>query len=777
MVKKERAYLALITKRLKYCDLTNYLAAGTSLDKFYAAYKVKSPKGNFPYESFNSLERLKDTALPKRSSELRKAMDEGNQELIVVLSKKDPYFSILKQKTITNEQVDICEQEWKNQGMQNFGDFVKYYNDLDVLGLVEGIVKMNRVYQEEGLNMFKDAVSLPKLTQKLIFGPLDEENYFTVFSKKHDYIYKELRAGIVGGPSIIFNRWQEKDKTKIRNNEMCHHIEGYDCNSLYLWAMGLPQCTGIYCLREKSKKFQKHSKHDKNFILYSQKAINWLESIEKERNIKIRHAENHAHGEKRIGNCYLDGYHDGTIFEFLGCKWHGHKCNEKYPAEKWEETQKRLTRFRDMGYKVEAIWECEWGRDATPTKPRETTTEKEIETGIMEDEIFGIVKCDIKVPKYLEERFSEFPIIFKNTEIKLEKDIVGEHMYDYAQSIGRTKGVARSLISSMFGDGIVILTTLFKKYIQMGLICTGIEWVLEYDPKPVFKWFVDKVADNRRRADFDQDKDIIGETWKTMGNASYGYCCIDKSKHNKVKFVEQDEISRHVRDPFFKNIEELGGGIYEVVKGKRKVIQDTPVQVAIAVYSMAKFNLIQFWEFLNEHLDQNLYCLMETDTDSLYLALARSTIDECVRPEKLQDWWEKKYKYFASDSEKPIMFDGKEITEKQYQKRTPGLYKLEFSGEGMICLNSKVYHLWGKDKNGIEIFKTSSKGMQERNNLIREDFMSVLEERKEHKVQNAGFIREGTQTYTYTQDKKGLNYFYCKRVVLSDGTSTTHLNI
>ena len=137
----------------------------------------------------------------------------------------------------------------------------------------------------------------------------------------------------------------------------------------------------------------------------------------------------------------------------------------------------------------------------------------------------------------------------------------------------------------------------------------------------------------------------------------------------------------------------------------------------------------------------------------------------------------KKYKYFASDSEKPIMFDGKEITEKQYQKRTPGLYKLEFSGEGMICLNSKVYHLWGKDKNGIEIFKTSSKGMQERNNLIREDFMSVLEERKEHKVQNAGFIREGTQTYTYTQDKKGLNYFYCKRVVLSDGTSTTHLNI
>ena len=56
---------------------------------------------------------------------------------------------------------------------------------------------------------------------------------------------------------------------------------------------------------------------------------------------------------------------------------------------------------------------------------------------------------------------------------------------------------------------------------------------------------------------------------------------------------------------------------------------------------MAKFSLIQFWEFLNEHLDQNLYCLMETDTDSLYLAIARPTIDECVKPDKIQNWWEK----------------------------------------------------------------------------------------------------------------------------------------
>ena len=83
-------------------------------------------------------------------------------------------------------------------------------------------------------------------------------------------------------------------------------------------------------------------------------------------------------------------------------------------------------------------------------------------------------------------------------------------------------------------------------------------------------------------------------------------------------------------------MEELDGGIYEIITGKKKVLEDTPIQVAIGVYSMAKFSLIEFWEFLADHLNPSLYCLMEYDTDSLYLAIARSTIDECVKSEKVK---------------------------------------------------------------------------------------------------------------------------------------------
>ena len=71
------------------------------------------------------------------------------------------------------------------------------------------------------------------------------------------------------------------------------------------------------------------------------------------------------------------------------------------------------------------------GEKPVPTKPRKPTTEKEIETGITGDEIFGIVKGDLRVPEHLEKHFPEFPPLFKNTEIKLEKDIVGQQMYEY----------------------------------------------------------------------------------------------------------------------------------------------------------------------------------------------------------------------------------------------------------------------------------------------------------------------------------------------------------
>ena len=70
------------------------------------------------------------------------------------------------------------------------------------------------------------------------------------------------------------------------------------------------------------------------------------------------------------------------------------------------------------------------------------------------------------------------------------------------------------MIRSMQGNYLVILTPLFKKYIEMGLICENIEWIMEYNPKSVYKWFEAEVVHDRRMADLNSDWKIRGETSK-----------------------------------------------------------------------------------------------------------------------------------------------------------------------------------------------------------------------------------------------------------------------
>ena len=58
--------MTITTDKLKFLDITNYLAAGTSLEKFYKSYSVSTPKGFFPYAWFDSLEKLDAIQLPSR---------------------------------------------------------------------------------------------------------------------------------------------------------------------------------------------------------------------------------------------------------------------------------------------------------------------------------------------------------------------------------------------------------------------------------------------------------------------------------------------------------------------------------------------------------------------------------------------------------------------------------------------------------------------------------------------------------------------------------------
>ena len=319
IISKDRGYMAISTGRLTFLDLTNYLAAGTSLANFYKAYGVKNPKACFPYQWFDSLQKLEARFLPKR----------------------EDFYSLLTNSIVSEEEYQDAIDTWCLHGWESFKQYVKFYNDLDVTGMTEAVGKMHVVYKEKNLDIFKDAVSLAGITQKYVFKNLPQDVYFSNFSENHAHIYKEFREkGVCGGPSIVFTRYHEAGVTKIRGGtEICKKIIGLDCNSMYLNCTAMEMATGWYSLREKKDDFRLQTR-------YSKESIQWLEHIAKERAINIRHEENCSLGERRIENFKVDGICEElkTIFEYYGCYFHGHDCSDNINPKNWEKNL--ITRSR-----------------------------------------------------------------------------------------------------------------------------------------------------------------------------------------------------------------------------------------------------------------------------------------------------------------------------------------------------------------------------------------------------------------------------------------------
>ena len=128
----------------------------------------------------------------------------------------------------------------------------------------------------------------------------------------------------------------------------------------------------------------------------------------------------------------VDGFHDNTIFEFMGCYFHGHSCRltSSIKDDKWlqrkqklyESTLTRLNYFRSLGYAVESIWECEYydllesnarARDVVSQRTsihhqESNMTESQILEAVRDGTFFGAVECDIEVPERLRDKLKRW---------------------------------------------------------------------------------------------------------------------------------------------------------------------------------------------------------------------------------------------------------------------------------------------------------------------------------------------------------------------------------
>ena len=183
--------------------------------------------------------------------------------------------------------------------------------------------------------------------------------------------------------------------------------------------------------------------------------------------------------------------------------------------------------------------------------------------------------------------------------------------------------------------------------------------------------------------------------------------------------------------------------------------------------------------------------MINMDTDSSYVALSGPLLD-VVRRDRVHEflrvygkWYVQPYcprhaEDFANAVLAKRVWRGEACCEdyRRWDSRTPGKFKVEFEGDVICALNAKTYLCQARSDDQPPKTKLSSKGLSKRtNSLSLQDYKSVLFSGQPKSGINTGFIRKNNRTYTYSQIRTGLTYFYSKRKVLPDGVSTTHLDI
>ena len=171
---------------------------------------------------------------------------------------------------------------------------------------------------------------------------------------------------------------------------------------------------------------------------------------------------------------------------------------------------------------------------------------------IRNETMFRYKQCDLSVPDELKTKFSNFPPIFKNIDVT--RNDIREYMKTYAEKNDLLKQTQRMLISSFKLTNGTLMTPLFNFYLDIGLQFTKIHRFVQSKPHNVFNSFVQSVVDARRAGDENPLSGIVAETMKLLGNSSYGYQIMDRSKHTMTKYLGDEKTHKAINNQFIKRL-------------------------------------------------------------------------------------------------------------------------------------------------------------------------------------------------------------------------------
>ena len=734
VIKQQASYTVLeLGHYLKFLDVYKYQSPSCTLDSFMKAEGIvdtnnsdKSVKSYFPYEWFDSYDKLDYPGLPPPPCWF------STLKVCNVLGKSDAEI---------NRNYEICQKKLMEISPRNpkFQHFLVFYNSMDVGPMLVATQRWLAYYIEENqIDVLKETMSLPGIARLRMYRAASRYPHFMGFSltdPKHPNLEKLIVDNLCGGPSQIFTRHHEAGKTFIRpsqNNsyedsievfhedhnyaqqgKTCQSVLGYDASSLYPYCLTKPLPVGPpahYELYRPEDGFMlgNHFEASMACSRQSQLQMNYCCSLDS----SYRHLWNTGK-EVRIGNFRVDAYSasKNEIIEVSECYWHSHECfpglvRSPEQVARYERTVARAQFIEEVtGIKVKLVWECQIPRHIKDGRPpvyldlkkkagKQIMSQGELLALVKTGKFFGAVEVDIEVPDSLKDKFSEFAPLFVTCEIPMTKEVIGEHMYKYVEDQHLSLKPRKQLVAGLKARQILLATPLLQWYLSKGLKVTRVYQAIEWNSQPCLQKFFESVAQDRRQASGDPTKEAHAAKQKLTANSAYGATLLNKLNYTHIHYMGENEALLKHNDPHFRLSSEIAGGLYEVQMAYKQIVHDVPKQVGFFVLMYAKLRMLEFYyDCLDYYLKREDYELVQMDTDSIYFAvsykLSTSSLEShpllpLVKSGKIDEFRSTLYN-FCDDQWEPDFnkhYFLRQCCQKHnvYDQKTPGLFKLEKSG-------------------------------------------------------------------------------------------------
>jgi hypothetical protein len=291
-----------------------------------------------------------------------------------------------------------------------------------------------------------------------------------------------------------------------------------------------------------------------------------------------------------------------------------------------------------------------------------------------------IIRCNIKYPKHLHNKFRQFPPCPEN----LVPDI--EWFSDYQKMVGEKTNIIKNgkfkgtpkLIPHLFEHKNYVLHYKNLKFIKdLGVEIEMVGQPLKFEQKAWMEPYITFNTNMRKEAKNDFEKDFF----KLMNNAVFGKTMENvKNRIDIHPTTNNKNAIKWFSKSHFKQSKCING-LHLIEMFKKEIVYDKPLYVGSTILDLSKLCMMDFhYNVIHKNFDGK-YELVYSDTDSLIYHIFHDDIYE---------WSKENKEYFDfSDSLRPDLQD-------DTNKKVLGKFKDEINSlpiQEVTALNPKVYSI------------------------------------------------------------------------------------